>query len=398
MNTKIIGGTLLIVGTTIGGGMLALPVAAAPGGFIHSAILLFACWAVMTLSALLILEVNLWLPTGSNIISMAKVTLGESGAVVAWLSYLLLLYSLLSAYTSSGTDILHSLLLLIGIELPLEFNSMLFVGLLGFVVYKGIQSVDYANRGLMFGKLSAYALLVISLAPHVDNANFQGGKAVALLGGTTVMITSFGFATIIPSLRAYYQSDVVKLRRTILVGSFIPLICYVAWIYVFLGVVPLSGDTALNEAMRTTHTTTELTAALSRALQNPWITEFSRFFTSICVATSFLGVSLGLSDFLADGLKIEKQGKGNLIIYSITFLPPLAIIFFYPDAFIIGISNAGIFCMILLVFLPALMVWRGRYHKNIATGYRVRGGKLSLLMLMLVASVIIGLGLVSNFS
>ena len=40
MNSKVLGGILLIVGTSIGGGMLALPLATAEGGFIGALVLL----------------------------------------------------------------------------------------------------------------------------------------------------------------------------------------------------------------------------------------------------------------------------------------------------------------------------------------------------------------------
>jgi len=81
MDTKIAGGILLIVGTSIGGGMLALPIVSAESGFIGSTLVLLACWALMAFCALLILEVNLWLPPRNNLISMASATLGKTGAV-----------------------------------------------------------------------------------------------------------------------------------------------------------------------------------------------------------------------------------------------------------------------------------------------------------------------------
>ena len=77
LDTKLLGGILLIVGTAIGGGMLALPIATAEAGFTNSLILLFLCWFIMTVSAFLVLEVNLWLPANTNIISMSRILLGR---------------------------------------------------------------------------------------------------------------------------------------------------------------------------------------------------------------------------------------------------------------------------------------------------------------------------------
>jgi len=109
--------------------------------------------------------------------------------------------------------------------------------------------------------------------------------------------------------------------------------------------------------------------------------------------TSFLGVSLSLSDFLADGMKVSKTGSRWYIVYIATFLPPLIVVWFYPGAFITALSYAGILCVILLILLPALMAWRGRYTKKIAKGFEVAGGKIVLLSLMLISIVLLTVGI-----
>ena len=49
------------------------------------------------------------LPEESNIISMAKGTIGLPGQIIAWISYLLLLYALLCAYIAGASAVLHLL-------------------------------------------------------------------------------------------------------------------------------------------------------------------------------------------------------------------------------------------------------------------------------------------------
>ena len=164
---KLIGGILLIVGTSIGAGILALPVTTSEAGFISSSILLFLCWVLMTFSALLILEVNLWLPENSHMISMAKKTLGLPGQIVAWLTYLGLLYALLAVYMSGGTDVLNSLLGLVGIPTQNWFDTLLFTVVLGSVVYLGTRTIDYVNRGLMFVKLGSFLILLLLILQHL---------------------------------------------------------------------------------------------------------------------------------------------------------------------------------------------------------------------------------------
>jgi tyrosine-specific transport protein len=385
MNSKLIGGILLVVGTSIGGGMLALPIAGAGGGFLYSSLLLLFCWMAMTFAAFLILEVNLWLPQNSNMISMAKKTLGVGGAIIAWITYLLLLYSLLSAYIAGGSDILHGLLSAMGVKSTISLDACLFVLILGFIVYKGVQSVDYVNRGLMFTKLAAFLILIILITPFIQMPDLTSGKAHLLLGSIMVMITSFGFATIVPSLRSYFQSDVAKLRRIIFIGSLIPLICYIIWDLAIMGTLPSGGKNGLIQMMQSGHSTTDLTNSLSIFLHSNAVTRITRLFTSICMATSFLGVSLGLSDFLADGFNMEKRGVNAITIYGVTFLPPLALVLYFHNAFIGGLNYAGICCVVLLMLLPALMTWQGRYRRQVAHGYQVVGGKASVILLTIVS-------------
>jgi len=386
---KMIGAILLIVGTSIGGGMLALPVATAAGGFLNACLLMLACWLAMTFCAFLILEVNLWLPNHSNIISMAKSTLGPIGQIVAWISYLLLHYSLLSAYLSSGSDVLHNALIKIHLDIPIWVSSVLVVLVLGAVVYRGISTIDYINRGFMFVKLAAYFLLVILTMPHVNLNLLPSGKLHYLLGAVTVVVTSFGYATVIPSLRSYFHGDVKKLRIVILIGSLIPLLCYTLWVFAIQAIIPTEGASGLTAIAHSGHEVSLLTRALTDAVHTELVISSANIFTSICIATAFLGVALCLTDFLADGLNIEKKGWGNVTVHGLTFLPPLAIIIFYPGIFLIGLGYAGIFCIVLLMLLPPLMAWSGRYHKKIAEGYQVIGGKAALILTIVVGVAVL---------
>lgn len=394
MNAKLFGGILLIIGTAIGGGMLALPIATAQAGFFNSALFLVGAWVVMTLGALLLLEVNLWLPRHSNLISMAKTTLGKYGAIVAWVCYLLLFYSLIAAYTAGGSDLLHNLFLGIHFDLSAKISALIFIAVLGFVVYLGMRSVDYVNRGLMSTKLIVYVLLVLMILPFVSSEKLADGHISYIGGALTVMITSFGFAATIPSLRDYFHDDVKQLRLTILIGSFIPLICYLLWDAAIMGVIPQTGENGLVAMLHSGHSNSALVNNISSLLHRDIVTVFAKIFTSICLATSFLGVSIGLSDFIADGFKIPKQRGGKVLISLLTFLPPLIIVLFYPGAFIKALNYAGICCVVLLMLFPALMAWRGRYHKEgVAKGYRVIGGKPLLAILILIALFLIGQGI-----
>lgn len=350
----------------------------------------------MTAGALLVLEVNLRLPKGSNMISMAKSTLGLPGQIIAWITYLFLLYTLLSAYISGGSDVFNSLLHKINIDLPNWITCIIFTALFGLVVYKGIRSVDYVNRGLMFGKLGIYVVLLAIISPHVSPTSLSGGEARAFMGTLMILVTSFGFASIVPSLRDYFDEDIGTLRRVILFGSLIPLVCYILWDAVIMGVVSREGEHGLMALMRSEHATSGLTEALSQSVQSPWISGFFGFFTSICMLTAFLGVSLGLFDFLADGLNLKKTGNQGKSTLALTFLPPLIIVLISPGIYLQALSYAGVSCVVLLLLLPALMAFKGRKLCTLGKdNHLVPGGNAVLLFIGLVAIGLLVIALMS---
>lgn len=395
MNSKLIGGIFLIIGTSLGAAMLALPVSTAASGFWNSTFLLLGCWLIMTLGALAILEVSLALPDNNNMISMAGATLGRSGQVVAWITYLVLLYALVAAYISGGADVVHYLLSLIGVNIPFNADAVIFAVVLGYIVYHDVKSVDYVNRIIMSIKFIALIFLFALISPHVDLDNLNVGEHRYFFSAVTVAITSFGYSTIIPTLRTYFKGDTKRLKLAILFGSIIPLVCYLAWEFTILGTL---SHTVLLDISQSNTPTSGLTQAIVQSAQVPAVTLIIRLFTSVCMFTSFLGVSLCLSDFWADGLNLPKQGLNRLTITALTFVPPLMMVLFKPGLFILGLSYAGICCVLLLVLLPMLMVWAGRYGKcPLQLKPIVRGGKPILLVIMFVAIGIIATGIWYDF-
>lgn len=390
ISAKFIGGILMIVGTSIGGGMLALPVANAATGFWLSSLCLFACWTLMTLGAFFILEVNLYLPPGKNMISMAAATLGRPGLLITWITYLLLLYSLLSAYISGGADMLGYFFETIGFPLYAWQSSLLFTGIFGLITFGGIRPVDLCNRALMFAKLLAYFTLIGCISPHINSHYLQGVDYYASIKTLSLLITSFGFAIIVPNLRDYFRNDLPSLKRILLIGSLIPLICYLAWDAVIMGTVPREGTNGLAMLVHSEHTNSVLATLLSLNVHSSVISRLFEFFSAICVLTAFLGVSLALNSFLADGLNLSKKGRQGAALFLLTFSPPLCLVILWPGIYIHALNYAGFFCIILLLLLPALMAYYGR--KQFRPLFTVPGGKKLQIALILVA-----LGLLVNF-
>ncbi len=355
MQGKLIGGILLIVGTSIGAGMLALPLVTAQLGLWYTFCLFIGAWFLMTTAAVYILKVNLTLPHGTNMVSMACSTLGKPAQVITWVSYLLLLYCLLAAYIAGGADLLFNLFGMMHLHVYHWFAVILFVFIFGAIIFKGVKVVDMANRGLMIVKLGSFVILVLLLLNHVHLKNFSMAHLSHLPSAILVVITSFGYAVIIPSLRDYFGEDDHKMIQAVYIGSLIPLICYMLWIYVVFGVLPASSQSSQLSSML---------SQLSAIAHSHWVFNFVHLFTYVCVTTSFLGVSLALTDFIFDGFKLKRKGTSRWINMVMTYAPPMIMVLFYPAAFVHGLALAGIFCIILLMLLPALMAFKININKK----------------------------------
>lgn len=389
MNKKIMGSILMILGTTFGAGMIALPVVTAHESFTMSFFLLTISWLIMTVGAYSLLEVNLTLPPNTNMISMAEKTLGKWGKSFTWLIYLLLLYILICAYLSGISDIIQSILLKLHLTIPSYIATLIGLFTFGIIVYKGINVVDQVNRVLMSFKIVAYILLVILISGHINISPIFKGDYEIHNNVLMVMLTSFGYAIILPSLRHYLNSDKKTLRSVVLVGSLLPLLFYAIWIFVIQGLIPKEGDLSLAHLITSSHTNSQLMHSVSTKLQVSWLSAIANLFISICAATAFLGVSICLTDFIADGLKISKTEKKGIWIYVIAFLPPLLIVLIAPGIFIKALSYAGILCLILLILLPLTMLYSSRYKLGMREHTLLPFGKGFVVINLLVGLVLL---------
>jgi tyrosine-specific transport protein len=403
-NNKFIGSILIIIGTSIGAGMLAIPIISAASGFCLSALLLIAIWSLMTLTGLLVLEVNLALPdSNNNFSSMAAETLGIGGKVTAWLSCLLLLYSLTAAYIAGNASLLTVAFDFIDIAIPTWVNALLFIFILGGAVFWSTQAVDYLNRGLISVKGGLLVLVLVLLMPHIDLVNIISGQIPGqgkfLLAVAPIFLCSFGFHTVIPSIRSYMGKDSRMLKMVIIYGTTITLAIYLFWLLASLGTVPLKGvHSFASIAASSEGSVGAFIKSICILADNRWVTAGINGFANIAMTTSFLGVTLGLFDFLSDGLNLPatRAGRGKAAV--LTFVPPLIFALFYPKGFMLALGNAAIFVAILEIILPVLMIYKLRKDKSLNSTYRVWGGTTLLVLVFIVGVVIIALQIMHDLN
>ncbi len=369
-------GVLLVAGTSIGGGMLALPVLTSLGGFLPSLVVYFFCWLFMACTGLLFLEISLWMHKDANIVSMSERTLGAGGKAFAWVLYLFLFYSLSVAYIVGCGDLV---LQLFNNQIPEWFASILFILCFAPLIFIGTRFVSKINVIFMFGLGISFFTFLILGAGYVKKELLFGHNWSKSLLALPIAFTSFAYQGIIPTLVSDMNYDVSRTRKAIVIGSFIPLITYIIWQWLIQGIVPTEGPGGLAEALANGNNAVQ---PLKYFINSPLVYIVGQYFAFFALITSFFGVTLGLMDFLADGLNVKKTALGKFWLCLLIFIPPLLISYTYPHIFLTALDYAGGYgCALLLGLLPVLMVWSARYRLGMKSPYTFPGGKVALLFL-----------------
>ncbi|MFA6036750.1 MAG: aromatic amino acid transport family protein [Legionellales bacterium] len=388
---KCWGSILMVAGTAIGAGMLALPIVTSEIGFFYAALLFVLCYAFMMVNSFLLVEASCYSQKAdANIITISGEHLGALGQIVAWVCFLLLLYAVAAAYISAGGALVgHFLQEVLGPQVSLHWGMFIFIVGFALIVLFGMRSTDLINRILLVGLVAAFLYLFSNMAPHVNTDYFVTGEASYIWAAIPVIILSFTSNIIIPSLKKYLDNDTKKLARALLIGGVIPLVFYLLWQFIILGVLPMYGPHGLIAIEHSAYPVNALTQTLESYFGLASAAIAVGIFSFCALTTSFLAVLVSLVDFLADGLRINHITKfGKKIYLVIAVIPPLLFALFFPKGFLVALGYGGVFVAILYGILPALMVWKARYQKNLKSEMKVFGGK-PLLCIVLLASIAI---------
>ncbi len=377
----MLGSIAIVAGTAIGGGMLALPLATAALGIMPAIMLLVVIWGLSAYTSLLMLEINLRAGVGDNVHGITGKTLGKVGQLIQGASFLSLLFALTMVYLMGGSSLLETRLEpLLGVDINNQVSVLLFTLIFGGFIAIGVTWIDKVSRVLFTAMVVLLVLVVAFLLPEVNivasltnfSANVaEGDKLDQLwLAAIPVVFTSFGFHVCIATIVRYLDGDAVSLRKILLIGSTIPLFCYILWLLVTLGT--LGGETVHGFA----GSLPDLVNALQGVAQSAIVSQFIDLFANLALITSFLGVTMSLFDYVAELTRARDDKAGRAKTWLITFVPPLLCALYYPDGFFQVLGFAAIPLVVMIIFLPIAMALKQR--KAQMGGYEVAGGNLAL--------------------
>ncbi|MCL2917217.1 tryptophan permease [Shewanella litorisediminis] len=373
---SLLGGAMIIAGTTVGAGMFSLPVVGAGMWFGYSLLLMVAIWLCMLLSGLLLLETNLRFEPGASFDTLTRDTLGRFGRIVNGLSIAFVLYILTYAYISGGGSIVNHSLSGMGVSLPQSVAGLVFAAVLAAIVMISTRAVDRITTIMLGGMLITFFLAVGNLLIEVEPGNLfspdgEARFAPFLWAAIPFGLASFGYHGNVPSLVKYYGKNPSVIIKAICIGTFIALVIYVCWLLAAMGNLPRSQ---FSNIIAQGGNMGVLVSALSEVMASDWLGKMLTLFANLAVASSFLGVTLGLFDYLADLFGFADDAKGRLKTAAVTFLPPTLLGLLFPDGFLVAIGFAALAATVWTLLVPGVMALKLRKDQPQYTGFRVPGG------------------------
>ncbi len=392
---KQTGSILLVAGTCIGSGMIALPMVLAKVGILPSFLIMGIIWALCYYTALVNLELNLQAGKGIPLGGLGKLYSGRKAELMGTLSLKILSYALVAVYLYGGASIFQKLmengdttLSIIPLATGLAVVSIL-------VLLLPIKMIDYVNRFLFMGLMGVFSILVIGLVSSMEWANLplMGPKSSDLVSWRLlipVVFTSFGFQVIFHTLTNYCDRDPVALKKAFLWGSLIPAIVYMVWTFGILSLIYHHSPAAYDKMVTGELDIGGLIQELSHIAKWPLIQLLVWWISILAIVTSLLGVGVGLADSLKGMMAtIIPQDKLRTIAASIlTILPAYFIAILVPNAFISVLGFAGMILVVIAILLPLYLFRRMSKGSSKPLVYSELGYKGLLVLSGLVGVII----------
>lgn len=391
---SILAGIMITAGCTIGAGMFSLPIVSSGMWFSWSLLVMLFLWFLNYLSSLILLEINLQYPAGASFDTFVADILGKGWNFVTGIGIAFLLYILLYAYFSAFGNIISHMIGTADGHDSRWLNGLLsfsFGGLLSQIVWRSTKLVGRLSTILVVGMVVTFIISMSGLSLLVDSAELfelsltEGAYHPYVWAALPYFLTSFGFASVVPSLYKFYGQEPDKIKYSLLVGSLIALAVYVLFIFVCFGLIPRNDFIDINASGGNMG---DLVSSLTANVQNPSVSFALNLFSNFAIITSFLGVGLSLFDYIADRFKFPESPQGRFKTACVTFLPSGLASFFFPHGFVAAIGFAGLVMVFSYFTVPFLMAWKTRRQKT-PTIYRMWGGKPMLIFVLLASTLVV---------
>ncbi|MFV9973071.1 MAG: amino acid permease [Francisella endosymbiont of Hyalomma asiaticum] len=390
---KQIGCIFLIIGTSLGGGILAIPIILSYFSAIIGSIIMFLMWLLMTYSTLAVAEACLHFEKGISYLGFAHKLFKKPGIVLVYICAFGILYGMLAAYISAIGSSFESLLNINYIVIEISF-----IIIFGGFILKSTGSAEWLNRVFLSVKLIIILFTIILLLKSIRLTNlgsYSFRNFEQLIIALPILATTFSAHIIIPSVVNYLGPHPKDIRRIIIIASLITLAIYICWIISIFGNIAIYGSknsfAEILKSLSSEDSVTQLIYILKANIKSSEIISFIYAFITISVTTAFITISLALKDLILDRFKMTSLSKlnKNIMLSFLLFMLPIILNYYFKKIFLIALSVVGLFSLIMLVSCPLYMVRILRKHNYQIIYKSMQNSKLNNFALFSAVIIII---------
>ncbi len=333
-----------LVGTIVGAGILGIPYVVAKAGFLVGFILMLLLGGAFIFLNLFAGEVVLRTKEQHQLTGYAGKYLGKNGKRIMTFTMLFAIYGALTAYLIGEGETLHAIF---QFGEPLYYSLIFFV--LGvFIIWRGMKSTGKAELIL----ISLLFLVVIFIAifsyQNLDFTNltfFDFGKLFLPYG---IILFAMMGSPAIPEMQEVLGKEKQLMKKAIIVGTAIPIVLYIVFTLVIMGLVGVDQFEVLapNERIAT--------VALS-LYAHPLLGILANLLAVLSMFTSFLTLGMALKQVYEYDYAISRS-----VSMLLTFAIPLIIVIFNLTTFIAVLGITGSIAGGLDGILITLMYWKAK--------------------------------------
>ncbi len=381
---------MLLAGSSIGAGMLAMPTVAGIFGIIPSTTYLIFCALYMLVSGFLLIELMTKINIkhlSLNMFELSDLLLGKFLRKVTFALFIFLFMCLIIAYLAKGGDIILNLFPIF----QTRWIASLVLSLVSFlVVLLGIYNLSRFNLVCMLALFLFYCLIIILAFDKFEPNNLSHIRWSGSYYLIPFLITAFGFQNMLPTIAKDYNLKKLELLLVTTFGVLVPLLVYFIYIFISLGVVPLKGQYGIEQIFINGQLIVEV---IGNVVNNNSIALLANAFALLAIVTSLFTQLISLSGFVLSSLSLNHNNYYmNIfvsIILSIAFIcSQLSLNIFMTMLEYVGLIAA----MTLFGIFPGLMVLKLRYGKHDLPinqdGFTLYGGK-TLIMLFIAIPILL---------
>ncbi len=352
-------GVGVVAGTSIGAGVLVLPLAFAGLSATVIISLMLLTWFVAYFTALVSLELNLQNKKGCTLRGLV----GQHSVIMgrfADLCFKGLCYALLCAYMGSCVETTKSILQQMSFEVsdPALIGSVfLFMAMLFFMRFSMLGAL---NQLFFVGVVVILGGVILLLSCKLAGMSAFSGLCVrgkTAFSTLPILFTSFGFQVVFHTLMDFYKGNAATLRRVFLWGTLVPLVVYVLWTLGALLLLAKNEGLLYKSMVKEAVDLGGLMAGLARAAGWGGAGRHGQIALLVlswfAVVTSLVGVGVGLISAWEKNMPYQWEGLRRRIIAAVVTLVPVLVVFLYfPHWFMRFLSIAGAVLVMIAIILP----------------------------------------------